>query len=68
MGLISNLRTFLWFPISQDGERRISLMAFDHMLELDLAFHLQRKTGAILVTTLCTFVSWCLPHVMERID
>ena len=47
VGIVSNLRSFLWIPISQDAEKRISLRAFGHMLYLDLSFHLERKTGAL---------------------
>lgn len=46
VGLISTLRSYLWIPISQDAERRISVEFFDHLLYLDLTFHLKRKTGA----------------------
>lgn len=47
VGAINNLRQYLWIPISQDGERRISLQAFEHILFMDLGFHLRRKTGAL---------------------
>lgn len=45
MGAITNLRTYLWIPISQDAEKRISVEAFAHVMDLDLSFHLRRKTG-----------------------
>lgn len=46
VGLISTLRSYLWIPISQDAESRISVEFFEHLLYLDLTFHLKRKTGA----------------------
>jgi hypothetical protein len=45
VGLLSNLRQYLWIPITQNAFRRISLDLFSHMLDLDLHFHLHRKTG-----------------------
>lgn len=48
VGLLSNLRQYLWIPITQNAYRRISLDLFTHMLELDLNFHLHRKTGEVM--------------------
>ena len=39
-GLLNNLRTWLWYPISQDAYRTIALDLFSHVLDLDLKFHL----------------------------
>lgn len=47
MGFINNLRTWLWIPVAQDAARRMSLIVFDHMLALDLGFHLRKKTGEV---------------------
>ncbi len=46
-GFISNLRQFIWIPVSQDTFRRVSLRVFGHVMNLDLNFHLKRKTGAL---------------------
>lgn len=48
VGLISNLRSYLWIPISQNSYRRASLDTFSHVLGMDLNFHLHRKTGELL--------------------
>jgi ABC-type transport system involved in Fe-S cluster assembly fused permease/ATPase subunit len=32
---------------SQDAYRRVSLRVFSHVLDLDLGFHLGRKTGEV---------------------
>eukprot|EP00891_Asterochloris_glomerata_P000737 jgi/Astpho2/737/e_gw1.00015.6.1_t len=45
MGAINNIRQYLWIPIQQDAFRRISVDVFRHTLNLDLNFHLHRKTG-----------------------
>ena len=47
-GLLNSLRQVLWVPINQRAFRRVSLDVFGHLLDLDLDFHLHRKTGAAL--------------------
>jgi len=48
VGIISNLRSFIWVPVGQDAYRRISLHVFSHVMDLDLGFHLTRKTGEVI--------------------
>ncbi|KAK9816458.1 hypothetical protein WJX72_000550 [[Myrmecia] bisecta] len=48
MGIMSNLRQYLWIPTTQNAYRRISLDVFSHTLDLDLKFHLLRKTGEVM--------------------
>ena len=50
MGLLNNARSFLWVPVSQAAAASISLDAFSHVLDLDLRFHLMRKTGELTRT------------------
>ncbi|KAK9823014.1 hypothetical protein WJX81_007044 [Elliptochloris bilobata] len=47
IGLLNNLRNWLWIPISQSAYRTIALDLFLHVLDLDLKFHLMRKTGEV---------------------
>ncbi|GIL87517.1 hypothetical protein Vretimale_1580 [Volvox reticuliferus] len=47
VGFINNIRSYLWIPVSQDCYRRINLRTFDHVLGLDLTFHLRKKTGEV---------------------
>ncbi|GFR40170.1 hypothetical protein Agub_g727 [Astrephomene gubernaculifera] len=42
------MRDLVWIPITQAAFRRISLDVFGHLLDLDHAFHLHRKTGQIM--------------------
>ncbi|GAA6030259.1 hypothetical protein JCM8097_009014 [Rhodosporidiobolus ruineniae] len=42
------LYRFLWLPIEQYTEREMSMMAFDTLMNLSLAFHTRRKTGELL--------------------
>ncbi|PWN93620.1 hypothetical protein FA10DRAFT_237131 [Acaromyces ingoldii] len=47
-GILSVLQALAWLPIEQFSDRSLSLMAFDHLLHLSMAFHTRRKTGEIL--------------------
>ncbi|KAN0061767.1 ATP-binding cassette-type vacuolar membrane transporter Hmt1 [Thecaphora frezii] len=47
-GLLNTLQSILWVPVEQYSDRRMSMMAFDHLLNLSMAFHTRRKTGEIL--------------------
>eukprot|EP01025_Chloroclados_australasicus_P056188 TRINITY_DN6909_c0_g1_i5.p1 TRINITY_DN6909_c0_g1~~TRINITY_DN6909_c0_g1_i5.p1 ORF type:complete len:833 (-),score=56.43 TRINITY_DN6909_c0_g1_i5:241-2739(-) len=47
-GLFATLRTYLWIPVNQDAFRRISLETFGHSLDLDLNYHLHRRTGELI--------------------
>lgn len=48
MGVINNLRSFLWIPVQQYTTREIELNLFQHLHQLSLRWHLQRKTGEVL--------------------
>lgn len=47
-GLLANVRDLVWIPITQAAFRRVSLDVFHHLLYLDHAYHLHRKTGQIM--------------------
>lgn len=48
MGLLNNLRSFLWIRVQQYTTREIELDLFRHLHNLSLRWHLQRKTGEVL--------------------
>lgn len=48
MGLLNNLRSFLWIRIQQYTTREIELELFRHLHNLSLRWHLSRKTGEVL--------------------
>ncbi|KAH8389401.1 hypothetical protein KR200_008632 [Drosophila serrata] len=48
MGLFNNLRTFLWIRVQQYTTREIEIELFQHLHQLSLRWHLQRKTGEVL--------------------
>ncbi|MEO7151420.1 MAG: ABC transporter ATP-binding protein/permease [Burkholderiaceae bacterium] len=45
--LFTELREFLFFPVTARIARRVSLETFDHLLALSLRFHLERQTGGV---------------------
>lgn len=48
IGLLSNLRSYLWIPISQNAYRRASIDIFCHVMDMDHGWHLHRRTGELL--------------------
>lgn len=48
MGLLNNLRSFLWIRIQQFTTREVELELFKHLHGLSLRWHLSRKTGEVL--------------------
>ncbi|KDD73117.1 hypothetical protein H632_c2515p0, partial [Helicosporidium sp. ATCC 50920] len=48
VGLVSNLRSWLWIPIGQASYRKASLDIFSHTLGMDMQWHLHRRTGEVL--------------------
>uniref|UniRef100_A0A6M2DCA8 ATP-binding cassette sub-family B member 6 n=1 Tax=Xenopsylla cheopis TaxID=163159 RepID=A0A6M2DCA8_XENCH len=48
MGLLNNLRSFLWIRIQQYTTREVELELFKHLHSLSLRWHLGRKTGEVL--------------------
>ncbi|CAE7126377.1 unnamed protein product [Rhizoctonia solani] len=47
-GGLGALRDLLWAPVMQFSDRSMSQFAFDHLLNLSLAWHTRRKTGEVL--------------------
>lgn len=48
MGLLNNLRSFLWIRIQQYTTREVEIELFRHLHGLSLRWHLGRKTGEVL--------------------
>ena len=46
-GVATELRTVTFTPVAQASGRRVALEVFNHVLGLDLSFHLDRRTGAL---------------------
>lgn len=42
------LYRYLWLPIEQYSEREMTMLSFDCLLNLSLAYHTRRKTGELL--------------------
>jgi ATP-binding cassette, subfamily B (MDR/TAP), member 6 len=48
MGLLNNLRSFLWIKVQQYTTRAVQVDLFRHLHSLSLRWHLARKTGEVL--------------------
>ncbi|KAI9291730.1 P-loop containing nucleoside triphosphate hydrolase protein [Neoconidiobolus thromboides FSU 785] len=48
IGLLNNVQTFVWIPVSQYTTRELSVSMLQHLHNLSIRFHLNRKTGEIL--------------------
>ena len=46
-GIATELRSVAFTPVAQAAGRRVALQVFNHVLNLDLSFHLDRRTGAL---------------------
>jgi ABC-type transport system involved in Fe-S cluster assembly fused permease/ATPase subunit len=47
-GLVGSIRSALWIPISQYSYYKLSTKSFEHVHDLDLEFHLGKKTGEVI--------------------
>jgi ABC-type transport system involved in Fe-S cluster assembly fused permease/ATPase subunit len=47
-GLLAACRTLLWIPIQQYSFRELSVACFEHIHQLSLEFHLNKKTGEVI--------------------
>ncbi len=46
--LLSVLQNIMWVPVEQYSDRMMSMMAFEHLLNLSMSFHTKKKTGEVL--------------------
>lgn len=48
MGVLNNLRSFLWIKVQQYTSRSVQTDLFEHLHHLSLRWHLGRKTGEVI--------------------
>ena len=48
MGLLPNVRSFLWIKVQQYTSRSVQVELFEHLHNLSLRWHLHRKTGEVI--------------------
>lgn len=48
IGLINNIKSFLWIKIQQFTSRTLQVRLFAHLHSLSLSWHLNRKTGEVI--------------------
>ncbi|KAG0071813.1 Homocysteine S-methyltransferase 1 [Linnemannia elongata] len=75
LGVIDTLQGLLWIPVGQFNTRELAVKMFEHLLNLSLRFHLNRKTGELLriqdrgvssiVTLLSTLLFKILPCLVD---
>lgn len=46
--LLNVAQSVLWIPVEQYSDRMMSMMAFEHLLNLSMSFHTKKKTGEVL--------------------
>jgi len=47
-GVTQLLFNVLWRPVQQASYSRVNMLIFDHIMRLDLGFHVMRKTGELI--------------------
>ncbi|CAG8623735.1 1773_t:CDS:2, partial [Ambispora gerdemannii] len=73
VGLLKIVQNILWIPIGQFTTREVSVKMFDHLLNLSLRFHLNRKTGEILrvqdrgVSSIVSILSYFLFNIVPTL-
>ncbi|KAK3811347.1 MAG: P-loop containing nucleoside triphosphate hydrolase protein [Linnemannia elongata] len=70
LGAIDTLQGLLWIPVGQFNTRELAVKLFEHLLNLSLRFHLNRKTGELLriqdrgVSSIVTLLSTLLFNIL----
>ncbi|KAG0042939.1 Homocysteine S-methyltransferase 1, partial [Gryganskiella cystojenkinii] len=70
IGLVDTFQGMLWIPVGQYNTRELAVKMFEHLLNLSLRFHLNRKTGEMLrvqdrgVSSIVTLLSSLLFNIL----
>ncbi|KAF8933642.1 Homocysteine S-methyltransferase 1 [Dissophora ornata] len=70
IGAVDTLQGMLWIPVGQYNTRELAVRMFEHLLNLSLRFHLNRKTGEMLrvqdrgVSSIVTLLSSLLFNIL----
>ncbi|KAG0368157.1 Homocysteine S-methyltransferase 1 [Gamsiella multidivaricata] len=70
IGAVDTLQALLWIPVGQFNTRELAVKMFEHLLDLSLRFHLNRKTGEMLrvqdrgVSSIVTLLSSLLFNIL----
>ncbi|KAG0292681.1 Homocysteine S-methyltransferase 1 [Linnemannia gamsii] len=75
LGVIDTFQALLWIPVGQFNTRELAVKMFEHLFNLSLRFHLNRRTGELLriqdrgvlsiVTLLSTLLFDILPCLVD---
>ena len=64
MGLMNNIRSFIWINVQQYTSKTVQVQLFNHLHSLSLRWHLSRKTGEVIrmvdrgVTSIDSLLRW----------
>ncbi|KAG0344850.1 Homocysteine S-methyltransferase 1 [Podila humilis] len=70
IGVVDTTQSLLWIPVGQFNTRELAVRMFEHLLNLSLRFHLNRKTGEMLrvqdrgVSSIVTLLSSLLFNII----
>ncbi|KAG0280307.1 Homocysteine S-methyltransferase 1 [Linnemannia exigua] len=70
IGAVDTVQGLLWIPVGQFNTRELAVKMFEHLLNLSLRFHLNRKTGEMLrvqdrgVSSIVTLLSSLLFNIL----
>jgi len=73
VGLLNNLRTFLWISVQQYTTRETEVELFNHLHHLSLRWHLGKKTGEVLrvvnrgTASITSLLSYLLFNILPTI-
>ncbi|CAG0897622.1 unnamed protein product [Darwinula stevensoni] len=73
IGLLNNLRGFLWIKVEQYTSREAKVQLFEHIHNLSLRWHLGRKTGEVLrvvdrgTTSITSLLSYIIFNILPTV-
>lgn len=73
MGLLNNIRSFLWINVQQYTSKSVQVQLFNHLHSLSLRWHLGRKTGEVIrmvdrgATSIDSLLSYILFQILPTI-
>eukprot|EP00794_Sanderia_malayensis_P015285 gene15285-16862_t len=73
MGLLNNIRSFVWINVQQYTSKAVQVQLFSHLHSLSLRWHLSRKTGEVIrmvdrgATSIDSLLSYILFQILPTI-
>lgn len=73
MGILNNIRSFVWINVQQYTSKTVQVQLFNHLHSLSLRWHLSRKTGEVIrmvdrgATSIDSLLSYILFQILPTI-